>query len=409
MKDTKIFIINSCLCTQYSEIDSYSSMMNVIWNNSGNSYIGWSLLKELGSSVEQIKGRNIPNIYTYNYEESERDLYVINNECTHVVLCLQDQIRVDLPYKMQLPYSNLKIFLRKIKVPILIASLGANNLSGYSPDFHRKLGKDLIDFLQFLSGITCTIGIRGHYTEEILSKIGIRNTHVIGCPTYYETGYDREIIKPLHKKDLNIGTSTACALENISTAIYLQDGQEESFIKAIYFGERDLFSRRSVKWMKKGKYRFFTLIDEWKNSLSTMDFFAGARVHGAIIALNSGVPAVVMNSDSRAREMCEYMNIPYYPELRLCRNVEEILTLCDYDKMNIEYNSKLQDYISFLKENGFIYQPLKSDMGGVSLIPVSDFKAEAIKGIELFKQIYNRVFAKRGSYERARAIELIKF
>ena len=407
------FVINSNLCMSTKDIADYSSFMTVISGNTGNSYITWALLKETGCTIESIKGHHIDSLYSYDFANQKHHLEIIETECTHVFLVLQDQIRIQQSYNYQLPYREWISFLSKIKKPILAVGLGANSLEGFVPQFHKKLNPELICFLQFLSQKCRSIGIRGHYTEEILWNLGIKSVSVIGCPSYYETGRNRIINKPISYKDIKLGISSGTNLSKCCSGIYLQDMQncESRIIKAMFFGERIMLSRKELRDIKKGKYRFFSSINNWKKDVAQMDFYAGLRVHGSMVALNSGVPTVVMNSDSRAREMCEYMNIPYHPELRYCKDIEKIIEICNYDKMNKEYNQKFDKFLSFLSENQVeidIFPSNEDFLGGVELMRLCNIEAYPPKIPEYIRQIFLRIFARKGSEERSRAIELIK-
>ena len=380
----KPFVINSNICTNVSDVSSYDTFMDAVAGNTGNSYITWALLKELGCTVSSIDGHHIKNVYSYDFSKADEDLSTINNNCTHVVLVLQDQIRISESYNYRLPFSDLKSFIFKIKKPILIAGLGANSFNGYDPDFHTKLDKELVDFLSFLSTKCEEIGVRGEFTQDVLEKLGIKNTCVIGCPSYYERGRGRRIVKPPFDRNLRIGTSIGVKVYG-KGPVYLQDKLEEKIIKQICFGEKGKYNLKEQRLLAEGKYRIFSSISDWQRDLKeNVDFYIGTRVHGSMVAMNANIPTVVMNSDSRSREMCEYMNIPYHPELYRCGDVEKILSVCDYDKMNAEYDSKLDKYVSFLKHNGFEYSPLTEQKDDVCLSMTSDYRATFGEKVEAF-------------------------
>jgi hypothetical protein len=342
--------------------------MDAIAGNSGNSYITWSLLKEIGCNIGSIEGHEIKNLYTYNFSKASKDIDIINNECTNVILVLQDQIRVRESYGLRLPFKQLQQFILQIKKPILVAGLGANSFNGYDSCFHKKLDDELIEFLRFLSEHCVSIGLRGYFTQEVLHNLGIDNTCVIGCPSYYETGRGRTLIKPNYSKKLRVGTSTGVGLFG-KGPVYLQDKQEERIIKAMCFEGNLPQKFDQLKLLSNNSYRFFASISQWKEDIRNgMDFYVGARVHGSMVAINSGVPTVVVNSDSRSKEMCEYMNIPYHPELVGCMDVRKILDVCDYEKMNAKYNEKLDLYIEFLTSNGIKYNPIEHELLDVDVI-----------------------------------------
>lgn len=364
------FVINSNICITHEDINTYESFMDSIAGNTGNSYITWALLKEIGCTLDSIKNHQIQSLYTYDFKNADKDIDIINNECTQVILVLQDQIRIHESYGYRLPYAQLKNFLSKVRKPILVAGLGANSLEGFVPDFHKKLDEELISFLHFISEKCNLIGVRGYYTQEVLHNLGINNVTVIGCPSYYETGKNRVITKPEWEKNIRVGISTGVLSPKTAQAIYLQDKSdfEEKVIKAIMLGHRSSFKPQIRKALLLKKYKIYSSIDDWKDDIkNNVDFYVGQRVHGSMVSLNSGVPTIVVNRDSRAREMCEYMNIPYHPELANNGTLYDFWKIADYDKMNIEYNSKLDVYIDFLKKNGVEYNPLDQQSGGVSI------------------------------------------
>lgn len=40
-------------------------------------------------------------------------------------------------------------------------------------------------FLGYVAARSVSIGVRGHYTAEVLARLGIRNVDVIGCPSAF--------------------------------------------------------------------------------------------------------------------------------------------------------------------------------------------------------------------------------
>lgn len=401
MKEFVPFVINSNICVSSEDIVSFDSFMDAVAGNTGNSYITWALLKELGCSVESITNHHIQNIYSYDFNNADRDIEIIQNECTHIILVLQDQIRSSESYGYCLPFSPIISFLRKAQRPILVAGLGSNSLSGYDPDLYKKLSPDLIKFLKELGELTVSIGVRGYFTEEILHNIGIDNVRVVGCPSYYETGRGRIINKKEMHDDFRYASSMLYnELEDSSVSIYLQDKQilEKAIIENIVYHKKIYVNQRIYDNILCGKYKIFSSMRSWKESFRNIDFFLSDRVHGGMVAMNSGVPVVVMNSDSRSREMCEYMNIPYFPDLHSCKDITLIFDKCDYSKMNNEYDKKLNKFVSFLAENDFQYNPLKEQTQGINVdvsIRMDNVCLLGIQNIIPFMMAYGR-----GAYDR---------
>ena len=290
------FFINSNLCTKKEDLMSFSSFINSFLENTGNSYITYSLIKTCFGGLKHIN--HIPNIYTYDFNKQDKDIDYINNNCSHVFLILQDQIRITESYGMQLPYNEIKNFISKLNKPVIIAGLGANSFNGFDNEFHKKLSPELINFLKFLSDHCLNIGLRGHYTEEILHNIGIDNTTVIGCPSYFEMSSERKLIKKTLRNKNKILLSSYLPIKDLENNYQmLQDIHEKNYIETIAFSKipKDL-SIEEINFLLRKKYRIYSNIEKWKNFVKKFDFTIGYRLHGSILSINSGVLAVCGNS-----------------------------------------------------------------------------------------------------------------
>ena len=58
----KPFVINSNIVTSQADVQTFEAFMNAIACNTGNSYITYSLLKELGVPLNELKGHEIKNV-----------------------------------------------------------------------------------------------------------------------------------------------------------------------------------------------------------------------------------------------------------------------------------------------------------------------------------------------------------
>ena len=345
------FFINSNLCVNKNDVSSFSMFMDSVAGNTGNSYITYALIKTIYGSIETLN--HIQNIYTYDFSTQERDIDFINNNCSEVFLILQDQIRIAESYGLQLPYKKIQNFVSKLNKPVIIAGLGANSFNGFDKDFHKKLKPELIDFLKFLSDHCKKIGIRGHYTEEILHNIGVKNVSVIGCPSYYEMGANRILKK---QKNIALSDILLTSFFHMQTLAYnyqiMQDYQEQKFITPAAFANFDAeLIPFELNKLKEQKYKIFSNIETWKSFVSKFKFAIGYRLHGAILSINSGVPAYCCNPDSRATEMCNYLKIPH----AVNATDDELIDLynsIDIDLINNSYVELYDKYIKFLNENG---------------------------------------------------------
>ena len=299
MSKVKPFFINSNIHLKKFSYKTVEDILTPLGGNTGNSYITYGLMKAVLGGICDIP--HIQNIYTYDFSNSDKDIEIINNECTHVFFILQDQIRLFESYSLTLPYTNIINFLKRLNKKVIVAGLGANCFSGFDKEFYKKLNPELVEFLRKLSEYCELIGLRGEFTQEVMSKLGISNTEVIGCPSYFEN------TAPLQRKD------------------------EEKLCE--------------------DKFHVFADIESWKNFVSQFDFVFGYRLHGSILALNSGAVALCCNHDSRATEMCNFLKIPHYTQLDDKKTIQEYYEMADVDALNRAYPALFDNYKQFLNKN----------------------------------------------------------
>lgn len=351
MENINPFFINSRILFKTEIAPDFHEIFHVA-GNTGNCYITYSLIKEIFGYVKEVP--HIPLIRDYDFSRQEKDIEYINTECSHVFLILQDQIRAPEEMNDPLPLQAIMNFAEKLNKPLIVAGFGANVLSGFDSSLITRLSGEMINFLKFLSDHCECIGVRGYFTEELFHKLGIKNVQTIGCPSFYETGPHRVIKKAniLPKKiaDKSVLTSAIPFYLEKDTVCCLQD--EYDIVRRIYEG--DIFLRYHKNFF------FSPSIDDWKNFMKNFLFAYGSRVHGSILAINSGVPAIVMNRDARSREMCEFMRIPHLSDFRE-RKISDLFARCHVDEMNNSYPELYEEFKNFMRKNHIeIAEPIEN-------------------------------------------------
>lgn len=383
MKDCKPFIINSNLCYEEKDVATFDNYMKSIQYNIGNSYITYSLIKELCGGFKKVP--HIQNIYYYDFANVDADIEYINSECTHVFFMIQDFIRIN---EFPLPYEKLIDMFSRINKPLIVAGIGANAFGGFDPELHKKLKPIVVRFLKYLSERCVQIGVRGFYTEEVLNNLGIHNVTAMGCPSFYEMGRERKVVKKPIDETLRGGGGLILLSSTVSNKYLLnsfqicQDFQEADLIRAFAFSHFDvpLGPEQREKMFAK-KYRVFSNIEDWRTFVSQFSFTIGNRVHGSIMSLNAGVPAVCRNGDTRAAEMCKLLNVPVRLDVNYDADILKIYDEVDVDAMNSSYPALYDNYVEFLRKNGLeIYQPVGNEVYDVqpSLRLYSDFKEDEL-------------------------------
>lgn len=405
----KVFFINSNIFINNKlQFDSLDDILAPLGGNTGNSYITYSLIKEIGCKINDIE--HIQNIYTFDFSTQDKYIDIINNECSTVFLILQDQIRVQESYGLKLPYKAIMDFISKLNKPVVIAGLGANSTTGYDKTFYENIDPELINFLKFLSDHCIEIGLRGEYTAEILSKFDIHNTKIIGCPSFYECGRDRIVsAKPNLKKIVftseNLRTPS---MKNVD--VVCQDYTDKTILEGLIFDKWDKnIDYHSLDKLKNNKYHIFTNINQWKNFLKEFDFALGCRIHGSIIALNAGIPAICCKNDYRAKEMCEFLHIPYYWKLPKNVDMEKLYKQLDLSKLNNNYPVLYDNYCDFLNKNNIKINPCNKEDNLVQPIVNIDQKQFQKKLNDLLKIKKYSIVEKLFSIQESTTHKIIMF
>lgn len=360
----KYLFLNSNICFPAEGGINFDTFMNNINYNTGNSYITYSVIKSLFGKFQQVD--DIKNLWFYQPTQIEIDR--INSEYSKVILILQDNLRLFDSYLHHDIYAGLANFFRKLKIPIVVFSLGSNCFDKNWRSLKDGLNKNLVSLLRIIADNTVSFGIRGDFTSEILNSLGIKNHQVIGCPSYFEMGRNRVINKPNLKPDFTVLSGGNFSHKSHNDIFYvLQD--ESLLIKSIAFpNERllrkdfDSIGEVLTSAYLHNKVAVFSSMDRWKEFDKRFDFYIGSRVHGAIMAMNAGLPAIVTNGDTRAEEMCNYFGIPQMTNLSDECDLRMLYEDYNVDTVNKKYNHLYDNYVGWIKSNGLDVVSSNDDM-----------------------------------------------
>lgn len=352
----KIFFINHNI--PFRRPKTNSELWQSTAGNIGNAYIGYASIKMLTGRFRQVDG--IPNLW--DFDEKNIDLNFVNSNYSKVVLCMQDQIRVNESYYRP-NYTEICNFLEKIQLPFVVLSLGANAIqSDYDSDLHLKLPKEKIRFLKLIASKSLEMGVRGYYSAEVLNKLGIHNINPIGCHTFF-LNKTKKIFKKNVSLIKNVITNGGLLPDNV-----VNDGLQFSYILQCQSEDPSLFIReiesksRSINFKALSDFRHWSFlkkreiylpktINEWSRIIKNSDFSIGRRVHGSILALNKGIPTLLANGDLRSREMSEIFSIPRDYTLDHSVDVRDVYESSDFTDLNNKFPILYQRFLEFAKKN----------------------------------------------------------
>jgi polysaccharide pyruvyl transferase WcaK-like protein len=113
--------------------------------------------------------------------------------------------------------------------------------------------------------------------------------------------------------------------------------------------------------MMETDFRCFFSMRQWMQSSSELRFSMGARVHGNIVALQCGVPSLVVIHDERTRELADCLRLPSLmlaEFFRLGSLAEAIDAALAGVKHYVSRRRELgREFMALLDENGLVPSP----------------------------------------------------
>jgi hypothetical protein len=101
--------------------------------------------------------------------------------------------------------------------------------------------------------------------------------------------------------------------------------------------------------------RVFFEVDDWLDTVQTYDFVFGSRFHGCMVALQRGVPALVICHDTRTEDMCRFLGMPFVSIVDLDRiDVAELYGRLGLGSLLRRYQQLYPAYTRFLTANKLI-------------------------------------------------------
>jgi hypothetical protein len=101
--------------------------------------------------------------------------------------------------------------------------------------------------------------------------------------------------------------------------------------------------------------RVFFDVDDWLDTVQNYDFVIGSRFHGCMIALQRGVPALVICHDTRTEDMCRFLGMPFVSIVDLDEiDVAELYTRVGVGSLARRYQGLYPAYTRFLAANKLV-------------------------------------------------------
>lgn len=241
-------------------------------------------------------------------------------------------------------FSDLADLIEQLDIPVIMIGLGAQ---GDTCAENVDIPEGTLRFVRAVAVRSHSISVRGNYTKKVLKKHGIKNVMVTGCPSLFmdlqpniaesllsrrnsahepillhSTRYSAKYRAFLDSGSLHLDIFRYAYHSN--TDLLLQSEPEEisMLVKAadkppieedVKATMLDLYGARSWDQLEAyllGHAKVFFDVPRWSQAVMAYGGVFGTRLHATIMALNSGIPAVLAYHDSRTQEMCEFARVP---------------------------------------------------------------------------------------------------
>jgi len=295
----------------------------------------------------------------------------VNREFDHVVFPLANHFRA----------SNLKALdrqstaIEQLTTRFTVLGVGAQaDLDGNAPrDEREAVQRATRRFVRAVLERGPSIGVRGDFTKEYLVDLGFDDSQVdvIGCPSMFLHGPGLPMRLPASVADddpiaitispyvTQMGPVLRRALHRHPRLTYF--GQDHRTLRLLLKGTPlpgddpllPLHPEHPV--FAPGRTVFPLSIPAWQEELRRQSFGFGTRIHGTIVSLISGTPAVLLAHDSRTLELARYHAIPF---VRLDErdpdsiSAPDLYAEADWSALVDGHRARWDTYASFLDRHG---------------------------------------------------------
>lgn len=339
-----------------------------------------------GSHALSLSGNNFGNMLFTNA------IYNQIPNCKHVDFRFdQAKTKTECDY-IVIPASNwinttedwgfLADALEELNLPICLVGLGSQLQNEQETSLVSDGTKR---FLKVVSERSSSIGVRGLYTKRILELMGFNNAVALGCPSIFSKNKLPELRTNFPPRKIRIGVGPTryslpranqlresdkqrqlyqFAIKQASSIYYQSEAFEIAFLNRennesnlsdalAYYGLTDIADLEE-KLMLKGKYH--KDLDQWLADATKDDIYIGTRIHGAVAAILSGTPAILITHDNRTRELADIMGIPSIDisafSISMLDDIHGFIKNFNFSEITTVSRSNIKGFKDFYSQNG---------------------------------------------------------
>lgn len=302
--------------------------------------------------------------------------------------------------------------IKGVHIPVFVIACGVqtNGTNGIS-ELVRAIQEPAYEMIKAVYETGGEFALRGYVTKEFFDKMGFPSAVVTGCPSLYQCGrtstllnanqkVSREQFKPAlnGKLDQQIGVlqhyPDAKFFDQEQYFAILHDpefwGDKTSVIKLIQNMGLD-----SLEMIAAERVCLIADMGAWKSYLQTkgFNFSFGSRIHGSVMPILSGVPAVLWAQDARTSEIADFFNIPVVHKPK--DDLYDVYMEADYSSYNRTFGEHFDNFENFLRQRGIVS---KINTNNVFLNNWSGSRYQAVNSKSL-QEVYAKIQRHKTFYQ----------
>lgn len=248
--------------------------------------------------------------------------------------------------------------LRRIKVPIIPLGVGTTRHFDEADDGFEP--QTLAQLRHIHAG--CAVGsARDVRTAEALAKVGIRNVAMTGCPTLFRSLKPRWELRRNDSSNRVVVTVRKGAARNVRELIRQLEARGLEPVIAAQQDPDLAFRRRTWPGFRKPVRTLYTY--DIKPYLDLVEGSRGAigwRLHGNMLHLAHGNPAILCSNCSRGDSFCETFGLPRTPSpdgvtlppAQIAETIDRLLDPVTFAALPGRYGQYRAAMARFLEANG---------------------------------------------------------
>lgn len=364
---TKTFLFGLSPSTGISAFQSTESLYDAV-GNTGNLAFTYAISRQVGAANRHVRW-NAPSA----------DLKAAGDLA---VMTAANQLG---------PHADLAKVAEKLASTdqkLVVLGLGAQStIDGAIPDLPQGTLDFLAEARRHAPASGPNITVRGPFTKKVLDHYGFGDcAEVMGCPSLFINpnprlgqliarnlrrpqriavaagSYTRPNHREVERKLVQLVTQTSGSYvgQHPLQMVQLTRGEAKRLSSADLGKSRDYLMPdaslpRFIRWTRRHGNVFFD-IPSWMEHYRHFDLVTGMRIHGVMVALQAGVPALCIVHDSRTLELCETMMVPHVRADALPENLspQAMMDLVRFDAAAFDANRQrlAGRYADFLGANG---------------------------------------------------------